>query len=416
MITLIRNRDFYGIGLFLLLTVMVGYQQLVSPAIGIFLLVVLAEGFIFKSLQFKFNKYTVLFIFLFVFYLIGISWADYRDVGWKLLEYKMSFFIFPILFFFHKANTNVWLVLQGLVYGCMILATRFVIELYFSGAESLPPFEISRVILDLHPTYTSVYFTMASVFLIYGYVSKNLNWSIFIITPLVIIFCYLVFTMSSFAAILFLALSVAIGVGILIYVWLKWKGIIAYLLICPVAIYFTVIKIDSLQYDIEMVELAYDEMAGGKESFLEKNKFEKSGTKERVMMWYLSTEIITENPFGVGTGDIDFYLVEKCNKYHLDRLKEDNLNPHNQFLQIGIDIGIVGIFFLLFLIGKLFFLAIKSGNYFLFFLILSLSFNALFESVLQRQSGIVFYSCVICLVLVYNHQFKLQEKESQKNK
>jgi len=407
---MIRNKDYYGIGLFLLLAVMIGYQQMVSPAIGIFLLVVLLEGLILKSLRFRFNKLTALLIVLFLFYLLGLAWAEHKDVGLKLLEYKMSFFIFPVLFFFVKESTNIWSVLLGLVLGCIILAVRFFAALYFYDGEPLPGFEISRQIIDLHPSYTSIYFTMASVLLIYGYVTKRLNWSIFIIIPLVSAFCYLIFLMGSFAAILFLGLCLAIGFGLIIYHWLKWIGLIVYIFICPIILYFSILKIDKLKYDIEMVQAAYSEISEGKKSFLEKNKFVESGTKERVMMWYLSAEIIAENPFGVGTGDIDFFLVDKCEKYDLALLKKKNLNPHNQFLQIGIDLGIPGLLFLVFLVGAIIYFAIKNKNYFLFFLGFSLLFNGLFESVLQRQSGIVFYSCVICLAVVYTNQLGTNKK------
>jgi hypothetical protein len=65
--------------------------------------------------------------------------------------------------------------------------------------------------------------------------------------------------------------------------------------------------------------------------FIEKNRLENSGVKQRVILWCLATEIIYEHPMGVGTGDIDFVLMEKYDKYGLLALKDHNLNPHNQF-------------------------------------------------------------------------------------
>jgi len=41
---------------------------------------------------------------------------------------------------------------------------------------------------------------------------------------------------------------------------------------------------------------------------------------------------------------------------------------------------------------------------------LSLAFNGLFESVLQRQSGIVFFAAIISLVIVANDQFSWKRK------
>ena len=93
MIQLIRNRDFYGLGLYLLLVVLIGYQQLISPAIGILFLVVMAEFFFVKKFKFTFNKHTALLFGLYLVYLIGLLWSSHIDIGLKLLEYKMSFFI-----------------------------------------------------------------------------------------------------------------------------------------------------------------------------------------------------------------------------------------------------------------------------------------------------------------------------------
>lgn len=403
MIQLIRNKDIYGIALMLLLIVLIGYQEMVSPAIGIFFLVVLVEAFIFKSLRFKMQKSMLLFAALYLFYLLGLLWSEHTEIGWKLMEYKMSFFIFPALFLFPKKDINSQFILRGIVWGCILLTARFM-YVDFSTETDLPYYEIARQQVNLHPTYVAIYFTTAIIFLVESSISGRANFSVWLVVPLVLAFSLMVVAVGSFAGIIFLGFLIAFFCVFLIYKWInKWIAALTVLMV-PLFIYFGLANLNAFQYDLEMVNVVKTDILSGKEAFLEKHKMNPSGTVERVMMWLISTEIIQENPMGVGTGDIDFHLLEKCKKYDLQLLYQLNLNPHNQYLQIGIDLGYLGILFLLFLIFFLVRKGIVERDFLLILVALSLAFNALFESVLQRQSGIVFYTLILCLLLVYKEK------------
>lgn len=81
-------------------------------------------------------------------------------------------------------------------------------------------------------------------------------------------------------------------------------------------------------------------------------------------------------------------------------MAERNFNPHNQFLQTGLEIGLLGLAVLLLLLVLVFVRAVRSGDLILTVLTASLVFNCLFESMLQRQSGIVFYTFWICFLIM----------------
>lgn len=400
MIRLFKNKDWYGLGLFLLLIVLVGYQEMVSPAIGIFVLIVLTEGFFFKSLEVRFNRVTFLFVILFVLYLTGMLWTEHPEVGWKLLEYKMSFFIFPLLFMFHKKTMHSEFVITGIVWGALLLTLRLV-----AGSYTYPDlsfYDLSRNVVFLHPTYASIYLTLGAVLLAYRMRGESHFFQRIAVFMLMLLFAVMVLLIGSMAGILFLGIAVFSGIAILVYTYFKKIGLVFYLILFPLLFVWAFLKMDKMQYDIEMIKTVYAEVGNGKQSFIEANRDANSGVKQRVILWYLATEIILENPMGVGTGDIDFALMEKYEHYELDALKAHNLNPHNQFLQIGIDLGFLGIAFLIFMIIYLFRAAIQRRNYFLLFVVACLFFNSFFESVLQRQSGIVFFTLVICFCLSYS--------------
>jgi O-antigen ligase len=87
-------------------------------------------------------------------------------------------------------------------------------------------------------------------------------------------------------------------------------------------------------------------------------------------------------------------------------------NPHNQFLQTGLEIGILGLLALLLVVGVSWRIARQHKNYLLMAVLTSLVLNSLFESMLQRQSGIVFYSFWICVLVMMSTPY-LKEKVSE---
>jgi activator of 2-hydroxyglutaryl-CoA dehydratase len=80
-------------------------------------------------------------------------------------------------------------------------------------------------------------------------------------------------------------------------------------------------------------------------------------------------------------------------------------------LQSGIEIGIFGLIVLLFLLFKGITIAWKNRNYLLLFVVLNLAFNMLFESMLQRQSGIIFYTFWITFFVAFGAYFTNENKE-----
>ena len=125
-------------------------------------------------------------------------------------------------------------------------------------------------------------------------------------------------------------------------------------------------------------------------------------------MWTVSIKTWAKHPFGVGTGNVDEYLskelmhVGQFELAKLDQNFEIKYNPHNQFLQIGIELGIIGIIVFLWSLFQTIKIGFRSQNWLLIFLVFCLIFNCLFESMLQRQTGIVFFIFWICLLVVYS--------------
>jgi O-antigen ligase len=102
-------------------------------------------------------------------------------------------------------------------------------------------------------------------------------------------------------------------------------------------------------------------------------------------------EIIKDNFwFGVSPGDTKDELMQNYKKHGFRHAVERNYDAHNQFLQSFIALGILGFLFVFCIIGLPFFYAIRERDYVLFFFSLMLFFLFLFESMLQKQAGVMF--------------------------
>ena len=128
-------------------------------------------------------------------------------------------------------------------------------------------------------------------------------------------------------------------------------------------------------------------------------------------MWTASTLEILEHPFGVGTGNVDDFLKKRLLQLGQKNMLEEEYNPHNQFLQSTLEIGIIGLLVLVLLLFFVLKFAFIDSNWLLGILCLNLIFNALFESMLQRQSGIVFFTFWICFFVAHplKQKFKINE-------
>ena len=127
--------------------------------------------------------------------------------------------------------------------------------------------------------------------------------------------------------------------------------------------------------------------------YAEKQSNYPSSTSTRIKAWEATVELAKKNwLFGFGTG----YGGKELNKIYRDKgyfsLKKKNINPHNQYLQYLLDHGIIGIILLFFITIVMFIISLKEKNYdyTIFLLIMILNFTT--ESVLETQSGIVFFS------------------------
>lgn len=115
------------------------------------------------------------------------------------------------------------------------------------------------------------------------------------------------------------------------------------------------------------------------------------GATLRLAKWKCALELIQRNwLWGVGTGDgqdelqaiyeeYKFYFASRYNRY----------NAHNQFLEIWVALGVIGLILWLGVLSLGLSKALKTSNYVLLATVLVLFFSAITESLLQRNLGVL---------------------------
>jgi len=116
----------------------------------------------------------------------------------------------------------------------------------------------------------------------------------------------------------------------------------------------------------------------------------------RPLMWTCAWQTIQANPWiGVGLGDGQDVLqacYEERKFGTLTYLPDARYNAHNQAMETTIQLGVVGLLVLVISVAAPVVAALRDRNYLYLLFMLIFFLSCLTESMLQRQSGIVFFA------------------------
>ena len=135
--------------------------------------------------------------------------------------------------------------------------------------------------------------------------------------------------------------------------------------------------------------------------FSEEQNFNLKKQDERIVVWESAMNVIKKNPImGVGIGDVRTELVKEYDRIGEYKISQQRLNAHNQFLEVLLENGIVGILIFFSLFGYMIFIAINEKRllYGLFVFMMFVFF--IFETVLYRLAGVSFFPLFSFLLLI----------------
>lgn len=391
-----------------------------TALLAILLLVLIITGYVRKEISWNLSRPALFMILLYLAYLVGVCFAHEWSNGLKYAEYKLSLLIIPLLLSVKpKFRWKFQYPVIGMLAATLVLAGIGLLSAcncYERTNWVLHCFSSSYISPVHHPSYFSGFLLFATCCAWYGFRQKWKGFSLVTVIPYTLFALVFYFLCLSLAAMLFLGMVITAIVVYRIYKRFgKWVAL-SLTLLGPFVLFLVLNLLPGIKDDVKVSKEGFFEYVSNPQAFLEKRLNDESipGNQKRLVMWTVTTELILEHPFGVGTGNVDEYLFGRLNKYGFHQLVADDLNPHNQYLQTTLEIGVVGLLLLLGMIGSCVYIAIKNRNRLLLLLISGLAFNMLFESMLQRQSGVVFYSfwIPVLLILIGDSQRKIAEQKT----
>jgi O-antigen ligase len=129
----------------------------------------------------------------------------------------------------------------------------------------------------------------------------------------------------------------------------------------------------------------------------------------RLAKWQSSLNIIKHNwLIGVSPGDTQDKLHEQYVALNFTLGIEEHYNPHNQYLQTWVALGIIGLAVFLGTLIVPFRKALAQSDYLYIAFIVLFAISCTTESVLERQVGIIFYALLNAIFLQRQNSYSLE--------
>ena len=357
-------------------------------------------GIIKKELVFTFHLLPALLVLLYILYLVYAIPTNHLPIALDFLEYKLSLLAFPFVLSFEPKFRVNW---KYVFYSFLIAVSLLVIydlaqaSIHYAKTGVLNSFYSSALSPTHHPTYLTAFLSLAIMISLWFAKSADSLKLKIIFWGMIGLLVLLHVPLASLSGMLFL---VSFFSGVFIYLLVKkrkWASLLIMALSSFVLV-FSILKVQpSLNTNINNTINLVNEYADSPKNFIQTRPFPMQGNEARLVVWTVAFDIFIDHPMGVGLGNLEEMMHQRLVELGLNQQADLNYNPHNQYLQIAAELGIIGVLLFLGILLYGIVWAISSKNWLLLLVILSLTINCLFESMLQRQSGIVFYCFWICL-------------------
>jgi O-antigen ligase len=346
----------------------------------------------------KKRKSLLFLIGFYVLHIIGFFYSEDKQSAAFDLEIKLSIFFIPLGFLISKIDFKnqynkafKWFI-YGLLLSTLINVFNSVYH-YVLSSDVKDLFYVNASVFH-HTSYYGLYLIFGILILYFRSFKPNHHFNIkpgWIIL-LNIWFTGFIFLLTSKTALITVFL---IHICALVYLAFKYnKKTMALIFIfllttAPIIAYFT-----SYTFKVRIDEF-YEVLMNDTYNL-------ESTSMTRIQVWKSSIEIIKNIPvYGLGTGDVLPALKNAYQQHGYQHALDLNLNPHNQYLQTTLALGLIGGLYLLLMLGYFFRLGLKHKNLLFSFFILVVFMNMLTESMLETQSGVVFISFFIAFFLSF---------------
>ncbi|RIJ41457.1 O-antigen ligase family protein [Pontibacter oryzae] len=346
--------------------------------------------------SFKKPPYILLYL-LYALYILSVPNSLDTKAALAQLELKSTLLLFPLVISSLRLKDVERLNFLKAFVGTVTLATLVTLSIMVYKVALLNEFrvtgnssEIDWIYfsyflpkqIDFHPPYFSMYTMMAALVVFYVILASLANGKRFSgywhwLVLLLYLLGFTVVLSSRTALIAGLLILAAGGFAYLAYNKKIWFAIGSTALLFVISL----IVVLSTPYLKMKLENSY-------------------GINQRQQLWMASASVISENPiFGVGSGDTKRELTAK---FHQDGYSEafaDQMDPHNQYVQILLALGFTGFSVFMAYLVLMLYTAFKYKNHLLAAFVLLFMSCAITESTLETQKGIIFFVFLSTLLI-----------------
>jgi len=336
------------------------------------------------------SPFFILSIGFYLLHLVGMFYTNNMEAGSFDLEQKLSLLIFPLLFFSdpHFNHESLIKVLKSFVLGCVlagiICGLNAFLKYYLSGESDV--FFYAHFSVIMHTSYFAMYLVFAIILLLFNdYVIR-----ISTLRALILMFFILLIVLTSSKSGLF-SLGIVLMSKFIYDIFIHKSYLRVFVLFT--ILFFSAITIYFL------LPKSFERLSEMKQN-ISNSRSEINTTTSRIAIWKHASKIISKHYLiGVGTGDVKDALKSEYDKQTVSEFGEKKLNAHNQYLQTFIALGLPGLLILLSLLSVIVYFTYRhkmlDGTLFTTII----SFNMLFESMLETQAGVVFIAFFLMLYL-----------------
>ncbi len=386
-----------------------------SLSLFLLLLVLVINLFVNKNQTYFSNilnfKNPVLYLIgFYLLYCIGMFYSTDLKEGFKDLIIKLPLILLPIAVCLLPKRIITKKRLWGLFFAFalgLIVMQVYLLIMALSNAFSVEGFKVYKILYvnlaqKYHPTYLSLFTSFAflfSYFLPLKYIVKSTKKAFSLKLIFMLWLSLYNVLLSSRIGIIAMFLAFIVIIFNEIVIRKRFINTLAYFF---VSLFFVFSS-----FAVNTINKRFDDIVTNTQ--IEKNKDKKlnNAVSQRSFIYKNAGELIAKNlVFGAGTGDVknvvqEFYLEKGVNF-------KTYLNPHNQFIQIAVAIGVVGlIFFILMLLLFSWSFWNKGGLIFLFSIGM-LCVYMMTESIIERQQGVHF----VAFYFMWLSAFKTIKKEA----
>lgn len=355
------------------------------------------------------SKFWILTLPFFLF-ATSLVYTNYFNEGWKLLELRLSLLIFPATYGLTQLTkhqkTFVLKAFTFLVVLLPVLGLLINIPTFLSTNDSGYFYNDNIVMIyGKQAAYFGMYINIALIALFYFWynnVLKNKNERITSYLFLIILLA-IQYLLASRTAILISVLSILSYIAIAGITKIgKRKASIIFIgfgvLLSALIILFP--KVSKRFESIKHIEYNFENTNQINHFNGEIKKENWNGLNTRLAIWECAWDEIKKAPYiGNGIGSAQPNLISNYEEKKFHFAIKSNYNSHNQYLDVLLSNGIIGLIIFLFFLFYLIFLSIKEKNWLLLSFILIFLISCLTENILNRNQGVIIISLLFSIFL-----------------